>query len=97
MRYPFDTSVAQFCEHANFKGDRLPLRRGRGYDNLPDVDRGLFGDWNDIISSVYLPSRSTCILHEHTGWSGQTLTLSWSETYLEGRGWNDRVSSVEFW
>lgn len=107
--WTFDVTKAQFFEHANLTGRNLELQRGRGFYDLTNVRRGYLGNWNDEISSLYMP-HGVCVLHEHIHWSGQSLTLSippqagWRAerdlrqiAHLTTADWNDRVSSVQFW
>lgn len=83
-----------FWEHINAKGASLYLRPGRGYKNLKKVSMGIFGNWNDEISSVTLSGTSMATLYEHINWEGQTLNLFRSERDLHRLGWGDRASAV---
>ncbi|WP_293863822.1 hypothetical protein [uncultured Alsobacter sp.] len=107
--WTFDLKQAQFFEHENLTGRNLPLERNRGFYDLTKARRGVLQDWNDAISSLYMPS-GVCVLHEHIHWSGQTLTLNippqagWRAerdlrqmAHLTTADWNDRASSIEFW
>lgn len=89
-----------FYEHINFQGSRLILGQGRAYRNLTKVRMGLFGNWNDEISSIRRSLSTSSILRvfEHINFTGQSLTL-----FGDGRieipslvpmGWNDRISSI---
>jgi hypothetical protein len=90
-----------FFEHANYSGDRLYLRRDRGYVDLTEVGRGFLGlgDWNDVISSVELGwNVRIAVLTEHTHYVGSTFTIQRGGHYnLSLVGWNDRASSVGTW
>jgi hypothetical protein len=96
---PGKLAVTYFYEHMDFTGDSMSLNANRGYNNLRDLGRGLFGlgDWNDIISSVRLNGNFVCVLHDHIHYQGNSLTLFKDNKYLEALGWNDRTSSIETW
>ncbi|WP_217225104.1 peptidase inhibitor family I36 protein [Desertibacillus haloalkaliphilus] len=86
-----------FYEHINFQGSRLELNPNRGYWDLTKVRMGIFGNWNDEISSVALRGTRVAVLHEHINMTGQSLTLFTDNTNLHNDGWGDRASSVETW
>jgi hypothetical protein len=97
-----------FYEHMEVlspnRGDELHLSPNRGYYDLTEVSRGFLGsgDWNDIISAIWMAQTSVCVLHEHIHWQGSTLTITLVSQQAYGSplanvGWNDRASSLETW
>jgi hypothetical protein len=90
-------------EHAGHHGDRLVLAPGWGYPDLTRVGRGFldFGDWNDIISSVYCPGQTEAGFWEHINYEGSMVVYWSTSAYAQGNltymGWNDRISSVQHW
>ncbi|WP_088362908.1 hypothetical protein [Bacillus cereus] len=89
-----------FYEHINYKGSQLILGQGRAYKNLTRVKMGLFGNWNDEISSIRRSITASSIVRvfEHINFTGQSLTLfgdgSIEIPSLVPMGWNDRISSI---
>lgn len=87
------------------QGESVLLRPNREFRDLRKVGRGLFdlGDWNDVISSVYMYFTYVCVLHEHIAdeGGGPTLTLylhqQQAHLNLDIVGWNDRASWVATW
>jgi hypothetical protein len=88
----------QFYEHLNTSGDTTGLNPGRAYPDLTLVSHGLFGDWNDTISSVDW-CRWDVSLFEHIQYGGSQLWLraGCNTPDLVQLGWNDRASSVVNW
>ena len=84
-------------EHIHMQGSSLDVRPNRGYKNLVKKDMGvlgIYGNWNDAISSVRMSQISHVTLFEHINWQGQTLNLFRDEPDLRSHGWNDRASGV---
>ena len=84
----------RFWEDIHAKGSDLYCRPNRGYKDLTKVGMGIFGNWNDEISSVTMSQISHVTLYEHINWEGQTLSLFREEPDLRTHGWNDRASGV---
>lgn len=85
---------AMCWEDINAKGSSLHVRPNRGYKNLTKKSMGIFGNWNDEISSVTMNQISQVTLYEHINWQGQTLNLFRDDPDLRKYGWNDRASGV---
>ena len=71
----------------NFQGANFELFPNSGYSDLTRKSMGVFGNWNDEISSVELRNTElgitrVCVLHEHINWQGRTLTLFASQGSL---------------
>jgi hypothetical protein len=92
---------SNFYQHEDNRGDRLELRASTGAisDLTEEHLGGLFSghDWNDKISAVELVRTQVVVLWEHTGFAGQSLTLTGNARALWPFGWNDRASSVQTW
>jgi len=94
----------QFFEHINESGDTFGLNGthggapGEAFSDLTEVGHGLFGDWNDVISSVS-QLRWDVSLFEHINFKGSQLWLrgGCNTPNLVPLGWNDRASSVVNW
>jgi hypothetical protein len=88
----------QFFEDINLDGDTIGLNPDTAYPDLTDVGHGLFGDWNDIISSVDW-CRWDVSLFEHINYGGSQLWLraGCNTPNLVNLGWNDRASSIVNW
>jgi hypothetical protein len=71
---------------------------GEAYPDLTEVGHGLFGDWNDAISSVAW-CRWDVSLFEHINFGGSQLWLrgGCNTPNLVPLGWNDRASSAVNW
>jgi hypothetical protein len=88
----------QFWSDINMSGDTIGLNPGWHYDRLSGVPRGLFGNWNDVISSVDW-CRWDVSLFEHTFAGGSQLWLrgGCNTPDLGIYGWNDRASTIYNW
>lgn len=94
----------QFFWDINESGDTIGLngthegQPGEAYPDLTEVDHGLFGDWNDEISSVS-QCRWDVSLFEHINFGGSQLWLRarCNTPNLVPLGWNDRASSLVNW
>lgn len=81
-----------FYEHINFEGGSFSA----GIGDIPFVG----WDWNDRISSIWIPDGRTVVLYEHADFGGESLTLTTGVADLRNVGelgygwWNDRVSSI---
>ena len=90
-------------EHMGRTGDYVTLPGNRGFDDLTKVGKGFLGmgDWNDVISSIWMHKTSVCVLHEHIHKEGSSFTVWGGATWVQGHlveyGWSDRASSVETW
>jgi len=92
----FPTTGSAIYEDMGFQGSGLWLEQGWGFPDLTGVSLGcLFCSWNDEASSSWTAGASYQILYEHINYTGSLLWTppATSRTYLEGLGWNDRVSS----
>lgn len=104
--------TVNYFEDINFGGWSISHGPNRGYADLTRAHMGVFGDWNDKISSVNGQNLRIAVLHEHINWVGATFSV-WSHTTsspegplvhpimdernLHAWGWGDRASSVEGW
>jgi hypothetical protein len=88
----------QFFEDINESGDTIGLDPDRAYPDLTDVGHGLFGDWNDTVSSVDW-CRWDVSLFEHINYGGSQLWLpaGCNTPNLVNLGWNDRASAIVNW
>jgi|SRR5215210_168298 len=94
----------QFFEDINESGDTIGLNGthdgaiGEAFPDLTEVGHGLFGDWNDEISSVDW-CRWDVSLFEHTNYGGSQLWLpaGCNTPNLVNLGWNDRASAIVNW
>jgi hypothetical protein len=93
-----------FYEDINLGGSQIYLDANRGYYDLTEVSMGVFGDWNDEISSFWMIGTHVTVLHEDVRWTGQTFTVvrphdeaEFKQLSLLSVGWNDRASSLETW
>lgn len=88
----------QFYEHINQSGDTTGLNPGTAHADLTRVSNGVFGDWNDIISSVDW-CRWDVSLFEHIHYGGSQLWLpaGCNTPNLVPLGWNDRASAIVNW
>ena len=67
-------------------------------DYLPDLTKlsdGLFGNWNDKISSIQM-GRCSCQAWEDINQGGSSLSLYQDTQELDSIGWNDRISTIWF-
>jgi hypothetical protein len=106
-KYPQEART-KFFEDVNLGGGFIELDPNRGYYDLTHVGKGVFGDWNDEISSVEMVYTRVAVLWEHIHWAGRSLTLQ-GTTYtgmfntvfpsfnLDKFGFNDLASSLETW
>lgn len=107
-----DDVGAHFWEDSRDEGygSHLFCPNNRGYQDLTEVCKGFLctGDWNDVISSFRCWStpfqfNNVCVLYEHVGYWGLTLTSvgSGRECFayyqLDSVGFNDITSSVGTW
>lgn len=88
----------QFFEDINESGDTIGLNPDTAYPDLTGVGHGLFGDWNDTISSVDW-CRWDVSLFEHINYGGSQLWLpaGCNTPNLVNLGWNDRASAIVNW
>jgi hypothetical protein len=88
----------QFYEHINEDGDTIGLNPDRAYSDLTRVSHGLFGDWNDVISSVGW-CRWDVSLFQHTNFQGNELWLpaGCNTPNLDQLLWSDQASSIVNW
>ena len=101
---PGASPETRLYEHVGRQGSYLTLPGNRGFYDLTEISKGILGlegDWNDVISSVWMHKTSYCVLHEHIHYAGSSLTIWVGMTYQQGQlnefGWSDRASSVETW
>jgi hypothetical protein len=90
-------SWAHFFQDDWYQGDSFFLDAGLMYQDLTKVGRGMFGDWNDEISSIGFQNISFIALGSDIDFGGGLLFLWNGEPWrpsLNVYGWNDRVSSV---
>lgn len=92
------SELSYYYEHDDAGGDWLQNGPARAWRDLTRVQRGLFGNWNDIISSVNW-CRWDISLYEHINYGGSQLYLPAGKTYfhLSRYGWNDRASATVNW
>jgi hypothetical protein len=67
-------------------------------DYVPDLTKlsdGLFGNWNDKISSIQM-GRCSCQAWEDINQGGSSLSLYQDTQELDSIGWNDRISTIWF-
>lgn len=94
-----DHRVIRMYEHVLWGGDSLELGPMLAYSDLTKVGRGFLGlgDWNDIISSLWL-THSHVVCWEHTHHQGSALITGRYAHFVHDNlvtyGWNDRISSV---
>jgi hypothetical protein len=86
----------QFFEHINESGDTIGLNAGRAYPDLTRVSHGLFGDWNDTISSVSW-CRWDVSLFSDINYGGSELFLQRGCNTPDLGVWGDDASSVVNW
>jgi hypothetical protein len=104
IRSDIPEARTNFRDDPNLRGYVLPANANRGYERLSEVDRGIFGDWNDVISSFSMSGVQVAQLHEHKYYGGESFSwvLPYGTEYGEVRdlgpyGWGDRASSVGTW
>jgi hypothetical protein len=83
---------AMFYSDIEYQGDTLAVGTERSY---------VGSEWNDRISSVYVPQGRTVVLYEHADYGGESLTLSGDDVDLRMSAgpsidgtWNDVASSI---
>ena len=91
-----------FYEDINFMGELLYLAPGWTYRDLSDLGRGLFRNWDDVISSLNFAGIKALCLCESGNFQGSTYSFfedsgQWFQHDLRDYGWNDRASSVVTW
>ena len=67
-------------------------------DYVPDLTKlsdGLFGNWNDKISSIQM-GRCWCQAWEDINEGGSSISFYEDKPELDSIGWNDRISSIWF-
>lgn len=82
----------RFYQHTGFAGDSYAAAGEQSY---------VGSAWNDVISSVHVPSGRRAVLYQHIDFGGESLTLTGDAADLRdypGPGldgtWNDAVSSI---
>ncbi len=80
------TAYPVLYEHINYGGKPFPLR-----ENVPNLeDKG----FNDVASSIYIPSGWTVKLYEDVDFEGDSLVLTESLANFHDKAWGDKVSSA---
>ncbi|HAW51060.1 MAG TPA: hypothetical protein DCX54_01845, partial [Flavobacteriales bacterium] len=72
---------------SDYGGGPLPLRA-----NLPNLETKGF---NDVISSVWVPSGWVIEVFEHAYFEGASTQFRISDSSIHNEGWGDRISSVK--
>jgi hypothetical protein len=98
------SSGTWYWEDDDRNGGVIYLSINTGFYDLTRVDYGLFGDWNDRISSFEMMGSQVCVLWDHIHWTGDSFTKilpfgtpGFIMNKLRSVGFNDRASSLETW
>lgn len=98
------TPGATWFEDDNLRGYALFAHKNRGYQRLSKISMGLFGDWNDKISSFSMRAIGVVQLSDAYFYYGPfwyhvvPAGTPYAEVLsLRPYGWNDRASSVGCW
>lgn len=99
---PSRDAYCELYEHRDFEGRRSTIRNGSGKDWwCGDIGSTAFqcrdSRFNDIFSSVIVPSGCHLEVYRLENSGGESRTWSGKTVYYVGDSWNDDISSARCW
>ncbi len=92
------TDYVEVYEQPHYQGRGLRIHVDAGVSDLSDYQRGYFGDWNNVISSVKVYGAVLVRLYEDANYLGRHIDLTESVSdlrYYTTEDWNNRASSLK--